>query len=209
MGFREWIVPQEKKFFDFFEQEARILVRGAKALKSFSKEFDKKEYYMKKIHKIENEGDEIVHTIYNELNKTFITPIDREDINSLASKLDDVIDYIDAVVKRIYTYDLKDKPCHFDKYTELIYHGTVDIEKAIRGLRDLKDPNAIKHACIHVNKLENDGDALLTECLRDLFKSDDTKEIIMLKEVYDFMEMTTDRLEEAAFLIMDILVKNT
>jgi len=209
MGFKEWIIPQEKVFFTHFEQEVDTVVEAAKLLKEFSKRFEDRKGYMKLIHKVENQGDDIVHDIYRELDTTFITPFDREDISGLATKLDDVLDYIDAAVKRIYVYDIKDKPCHFDKFVKLIYKGTLEIKKAVYGLRDLKDIKAIEEACIKVNEVENAGDDLLTDCLKRLFKSDDVKMIIKEKEIYDFLEMTTDKLEEVAFLIMDIVLKNS
>jgi uncharacterized protein Yka (UPF0111/DUF47 family) len=209
MGFKEWIIPQEKVFFDHFEQEADKLVEAAALLKEFSKNFEDRKGFMKRIHKVENECDDIVHNIYRELDKTFITPFDREDISGLAGKLDDVIDYIDAAVKRAYLYDIREKPCYFGKFAKLIHKGTVEVKKAVYGLRNLKDIKAIENACIKVNELENDGDDLLTMCLKRLFKSDDVKLIIREKELYDFLEMTTDKLEEVAFLIMDIVLKNS
>lgn len=209
MGFKEWIIPQEKQFFTLFEQHVDKIAEGATLLKEFSKDFKDRNRYKKMMHKVENECDEIVHSIYRELDSTFITPFDRDDISGLASKLDNVMDTMDAAMKRIYIYDLKEKPCYFDGFVDLIYKGVMDVRKAVQGLRNLKDIKAIERACVRVNEIENAGDDLLGECLRELFQSDDAIAILKEKEIYDLLEMTTDKLEELAFLIMDIVLKHT
>ena len=107
MGFREWIIPQDKVFFNLLEEQAELVLKAAELFKEMINNYDSFGLKMKRMHSLEHEGDEIVHKIFQKLNRTFIAPIDHEDISSLASLYDDVLDYIDGVANRIFLFKLK------------------------------------------------------------------------------------------------------
>lgn len=210
MGLKEWLVPEEKKFFDYFEKEVEAVKKGVQTLVKMTKDYGKVEHYASQLDNIEHESDCIVHEIMTELNKTFITPIDREDIHELATTLDDVIDIVDAVGRRLIIYDIRGEcPNYLPEYADLLIKGVKQIEKAIKAMRDSKFHETVEKACIKINEIENEGDYLLSKSLKELFKCDDAKFIIKMKEIYDMLEFATDKCEEVANLLHGIMIKNT
>jgi predicted phosphate transport protein (TIGR00153 family) len=158
---------------------------------------------------IENEGDKMVHDIFSELNKTFITPIDREDITKLTSSLDDILDNLEAVSERMIIYEIKKPPEYMIEFANILKKTAYNVNEGIHLLRNLKDAKKIRRFCKEVNTLENEGDILLRKATADLFMKKDPIEIIKIKELYDDLEAAIDRCEDVADVIGDILVKYT
>jgi predicted phosphate transport protein (TIGR00153 family) len=169
-------------------------------------EIDKKR---EKIKQIENEGDKMVHDIFSELNKTFITPIDREDITKLTSSLDDILDNLEAVSERLIIYEIKKPPQYMLEFAQILQKTTRNVNQGINLLRNFKEAKQIRAFCKEINTLENEGDILLRKATAELFKKKDPIEIIKIKELYDDMEAAIDRCEDVADVIGDILVKYT
>jgi hypothetical protein len=207
MGWKSWLVPQEKKFFDMLESEAANLLKGAKTLSVLINNGMKTET-VKDIEDIEHRGDNIVHEICEELNKTFITPIDHEDISKLASALDDVLDHIHAASRRFNLYNIKKPTKVMIAFSDILLEACKDLEIAVSGIRNLKDPEGIEKKCVEVNTLENKADEILNSSVAELLKGKDAIKIIKLKEIYEFLESAMDRCEDAADVISDIVVKH-
>jgi predicted phosphate transport protein (TIGR00153 family) len=196
MGILSWLIPQEKRFFDMIEIQSKNVVEGVDALVNLLEHYNDIEKKRERIKQIENEGDRMVHDIFAELNKTFITPIDREDITKLTSSLDDILDNLEAVSERLIIYEIKKPPKYMLEFAQILQKTARTINEGINLLRN-------------VNTMENEGDILLRKATAELFTRKDPIEIIKIKELYDDLENAIDRCEDVADVIGDILVKYT
>ena len=206
MGLRDLLIPREKIFFQLLEEESKNVLAGAVAFSELIQNFDHLADKRNKIKDIEHHGDEIVHSIYDRLVKTFITPIDREDISKLASLYDDVLDYIYAVVNRLYLYevDLATEPMR--RFADLVLKSVREIDFAFASIQKIK-ASEIEARCNEVDTLENEADVVLNESVASLFKTNDAISIIKMKEVYELMETITDKCEDVVQVIRDIILE--
>ena len=209
MGILSWLVPQEKHFFDMIEKQSENVLVGVDALVDMLEHYENIDKKREKIKQIENDGDKMVHDIFSELNKTFITPIDREDISKLVSSLDDILDNLEAVAERLVLYEIKKPPIYMLEFARTLRKTTYNVNEGITLLRNFKEATQIRTFCKEVNTLENEGDALLRKATAELFTKKDPVEIIKIKELYEDMEAAIDRCEDVADVIGDILVKYT
>ncbi len=208
MGLKEWIIPQDKAFFDILEEESSNVLVGAKKLEEAMKTFDGIEERRKEFKEIEHTGDEIVHQIYERVIRSFITPIDEEDITKLASLYDDVLDYMYAVINRLVLYEINGPTDAMVKFAGIVRASVEQIHHAFISMRKL-DKAEIDKRCIEVDRLENEADVLLNESVAALFKSEDVITILKLKEIYEHLETVTDRCEDLGDVLRDVLIKHT
>ncbi len=206
MGLREVLIPQEKIFFQLLDQESKNVLAGAQELKALVENFGQLPARRNQIKQIEHHGDEIVHSIYDHLVKTFITPIDREDISKLASLYDDVLDYIYAVVNRLYLYEIQRPTEPMRKFTDIVVKSVQEIDFAFASIKKIKAPE-VDSRLNEVDRLENEADDVLNESVAELFKSNDAVTIIKLKEIYELMEGITDKCEDVVQVIRDIILE--
>ncbi|MBI2493410.1 MAG: DUF47 domain-containing protein, partial [Candidatus Rokubacteria bacterium] len=158
------------------------------------------------IKEVEHAGDQVTHEIMRRLNTTFITPLDREDIHELATRLDDVLDYIEAAAERLVVYHIKEPTSACRAMADVIVAQVASVDHCIRSLRTM-DPGFHEHA-VEVNRLENRADSLLRETLAAMFEeSADAIEVIKWKEIYETLETVTDRCEDVANVIEGIILK--
>ncbi len=209
MGLKEWIIPQDKHFFNMLENESQNVLDGSKAFLDMLKNYENIKEKQQKIKDIEHQGDDYVHEIFEELNKTFITPIDHDDISKLASAFDDVLDNIDGTATRLVLYEIQKPEENMLKLAEVLLEQSIELRQALSGLRNIKNSKGIEKRCIEVNRLENIADDLYKTSIADLFKRNDAIEIMKLKEVYERIENAIDKCEDAANVISDIVVKNS
>jgi len=202
------LIPREEKFFEFFNKAANNILDGAKALVQMMDEQDGDlEKGWKQLEEFEHEGDKITHQIIRKLNRTFITPIDREDIHSLTVALDDVMDLIEAVAARMSLYKIKQPTEEVRKLAQVILKSAEEIVKAVSNLERLDD---VMEHCIEINRLENVADDVSREAIADLFdKGHDPMDVIKWKEIYETMETATDRCEDVANIVEAVALKNT
>jgi predicted phosphate transport protein (TIGR00153 family) len=202
------LIPREEKFFEFFNKAANNILDGAKALVQMMDEQDGDlEKGWKQLEEFEHEGDKITHQIIRKLNRTFITPIDREDIHSLTVALDDVMDLIEAVAARMSLYKIKQPTEEARKLAQVILKSAEEIVKAVSNLERLDD---VMEHCIEINRLENVADDVSREAIADLFdKGHDPMDVIKWKEIYETMETATDRCEDVANIVEAVALKNT
>ena len=208
----QYFVPKDKKiFFPLFEQAASNVVSIATVLVeavNSANPATREELY-KQIDKLENKGDELTHQIYLELGKNFITPFDREDIHALATAIDDVADNIQGAANRMSLYRIDEFNDHIKKLSDLILQGSIDLEKAVRELKDLRNVRAIADSCIRINSMENQADYVFDRAVADLFLYErDAIKLIKYKEILAALENATDMCEDAANVMESILVKN-
>ncbi len=206
MGLREILIPQEKVFFQLLEEESKNVLTGAQALRDMIINYNGIAEKRKRIREIEHNGDEIVHQIYDRLVKSFITPIDREDISKLASLYDDVLDYIYAVANRLYLYEIREATAPMRQFVELVVKSVEEIGFAFASIQKIKAPE-VEARCIEVDRLENEADVVLNESVASLFKTSDPLTIIKLKEIYELLETVTDKCEDVVQVIRTIVLE--
>ncbi len=209
MGLKEWIIPQDKLFYNMLESEAENVLEASRVFLDMLNNYEKLVEKQIIIKELEHKGDTLVHEIFEELNKTFITPIDHEDISKLASSFDDVLDHIDGTAIRLKLYEIEEPEENLIKLAEILVEQASELNIALKGLRNLKNPQLIEEKCIEINRLENHADDIYKNSIAELFKSKDAIEIMKLKEVYERLEKATDKCEDAANVISDIVVKNS
>jgi uncharacterized protein len=202
-------LPKEYSFFDFFEQHASTCVAGAQLLLHMLRDARAAAEQAQAIKEIEHAGDKITHHTMETLHKTFITPLDREEIRQLISGLDDILDFIDATSQRIVMYDLCEVTPDAQELGAVLLQATEQVQEAVRSLRQLKYPMDVLKLCVEINRLENEGDAILRKSMARLFKeSTDPIYIIKWKEVYEFLEEALDSCEDVANMIEGIVLEH-
>lgn len=203
------LLPKEHRFFDLFKQQASVISKGLELFELLLQEFPRRQELAKRIKDVENEADTVAHEIYRLLNNTFVTPFDREDIQALVVRMDDVIDLVEKASARMEIYDLSAPPDGVGEMIEILRKAFGKISSAISLLRDWKHREEVLEICVEVNSLENEGDSLLRLCLQNLFKeASDPLYVIKVKEIYESLEDAIDRCEDLANVIETILIKN-
>ena len=203
-------LPKDRVFYQLFEVVAEELVKMGVALKEVVNEpdFEKRAALIKKIEDMEHVNDDHTHHIFTELSRNFITPFDREDIHSLATSLDDIADYIYGSAKKINFYRVNPNDIGIQKFADLIYLGCVQVHKAVTELRNMKNMRQITDALVAINSIENQGDDIFDMSIERLFATEpDAKEVIKKREIYQIMEVVTDKCEDAANVIESIIIK--
>jgi uncharacterized protein Yka (UPF0111/DUF47 family) len=202
--------PKDKVFYSLFEQVAVNVADMGKLMKEVVAEpdFEKRGAVIKRVEDLEHKNDELTHQIFTELGRNFITPFDREDIHYLATALDDICDYIYASAKKINFYKVNPNESGIQKMADIIALGAESIKIAVFELRNMKNMRNITDAIVKVNSYENQADDLFDMCIERLFESeDDIKMLIKKREIYQVMEIVTDKFEDAANVMESIVVK--
>jgi len=208
LGLKEWIIPQERRFFDLLEGVASTVNDGAVALQDMVRDFRDVPEKRRSIKDIEHRGDDLTHSVFEALNRTFITPIDREDIQSLASSLDNILDMIDAAANRLDLYDVDQPTEAMIDLADTIAQSTLLLKKAVGMIRNMKQGDEVERIAVEVHHLENVADDLMNNSIAALFKDPDPIRIIKLKEITERLEQATDYCEDVANVLSDIVAKN-
>jgi uncharacterized protein Yka (UPF0111/DUF47 family) len=209
-NFGNLFMPKNKVFYELFEGVAEKVLEMAQKLKEMVSEPDhnKRAAILVQIEDLEHKNDENTHRIFTELGRNFITPFDREDIHYLATSLDDICDYIYASSKKINFYNVNPNDTGIQKMADLILQGAIEIRKAVMGLRDMKNLREMTEAMVRVNSIENQADDVFDMSIEMLFQQEnDFKEVIKKREIYQVMEIATDKCEDAANVIESIVIK--
>lgn len=204
------LLPREQKFFDLFDQVAEKVVLGAEALEEALVDYGHLAETCEHVRDLEHQSDELVHETMDRLNNTFVTPLDREDIVTLAHVLDDVLDYTESSLDRMLLYNIQAPVPLSLEMAKVLVRATQQIRQGVTGLRNFGDIRGILDPCVRINELENQGDSLNRQALRDLFNSNyDPVTIIKWREVYEHLETAIDRCEDVADALESIAVKNS
>ena len=206
----QFLLPKDTKFFPLFSQASANLVNCSvefQKLLNCSDEEERNEL-VKNVKKFEKTGDRITETIFDELNSTFITPFDREDIQKLANRIDNVVDLVNTSAKRIQLYKLVYIPPVFHKMAELVTEASKEIDLVVKGLNKIHDISSYKNHCLRIAELENESDALNFSYLSEIFDTE-TNAISLIKkrDVLNSLEKAMDRCEDVADILNTILVK--
>jgi len=203
------LLPRDERFFDLFDEVAKRNVEAAKQLRDvLAADVDHRLPLVESIKRLEHEADDLTHEVVTRLDRTFITPLDREDIHMLASRLDDVMDLIDGCARKVQMFHAGDAPQGAHLLAEVIHRTTEQLLIAVHGLKKTKN-NQVMQACIAVKGLEEDGDAIYHEWLGRLFEG--TPEPLMVirwKEIYDTLEKTLDYAEDVANVLESVFIKH-
>lgn len=205
MAFR--LLPREDEYFAMFTEMTAQIHEGANALVAMMDgASDSFESYTKKIKDAEHACDELTHKITTKLNKSFITPFDREDIYMLVVALDDVLDYIDAGARAILMYDIREINNHAKQFAKVIQSLAMELHSAISMLAK---PNGMNQHIVEIHRLENEADDIYFRAIGELFRNQNNPiELIKWKEVYEILEAATDRCESVANIIETVILKH-
>jgi len=206
-GLLSRILPREETFFDTFVELAENIHAGAKALVEMLENYTDPAGQAERIKDIEHKGDNITHQLMTRLNQTFITPIDREDIHELSSKIDDVLDLTDAAASRLVIYNVDRILPGVADLARILLRATEEVVSAVRVLE--KQDHVLDH-CIEINRLENEADRLCRKLIAQLFDEEkDPVQIIKWKEIIEVLETATDKCEDVANVIESVVLKST
>ena len=202
------LLPKEFNFFDLFDKQVDCAVDAAGRFKDLVTKGTMEEPLIQKMRDVEHQGDEITHNILDRLNKTFITPFDREDIHALAKELDDVIDMIYTIANRMKVYRIEGIDKNLVLFAVVIEDSVRAVARAVKGLRNTKNSKSVAEACVEINRLENVGDTMRDTMLAELFENaKDPFALIKWKEIYQDAETVLDICEDVAHVVQSILVK--
>jgi predicted phosphate transport protein (TIGR00153 family) len=205
-GLLQRLLPREEGFFDLFRKQAENIHRGAEAFQKMLLHYTGVPEQVQHIKAIEHDGDEITHQTFRMLNKTFITPFDREDIHELVSTMDDVIDLIDAAASRFVLYRVETLRVGTLDLAQVLVAATKELAAAIFAIE--KPDTAMKH-CIEINRYENESDRICRTLIAQLFDEEkDPVQIIKWKEIFEVIETAVDKCEDVANVIESIILKS-
>ena len=201
------LIPRETKFFQMFAEVSNNLTEGARLLHQVLLDPSDMAAKVEHIQEVEHFGDEMTHAIFTRLNQTFITPFDREDIHTLTSSLDDVLDFINSAATRLILYKIPSPPAEAAELAGLIVEQTEALAKAVAVL---EKPQALIPHCVEVNRLENEADRVSRKAIAYLFEHEkDPIQLIKIKELYEVLESATDKAEDAANVLETVALKNS
>jgi len=200
------LMPRDTKFFDMFAEMAANISEGARLLEATLRDFQNVEARVKELKALEHKGDDLTHAVLIKLNQTFITPFDREDIHQLASKLDDILDYMYAAGERLVMYKIHSAPPAAADLANVIVRQAAQLAKAVSMLE--KHDNVLE-ICVEINRLENEADLIARTALGTLFDQEkDPITLIKVKELIEFLEHATDKAEDAANVLESVVLKS-
>ena len=199
------LIPRDEKFYGLFNEQAENIHKAAKLLVALFDNFQEVEKQVSEIKFLEHKGDQLTHALIKKLNRTFITPFDREDIHALSSALDDVLDLVEAAATRFITYKIKKVTPGAQQLAKVILHGT---EIIVNAVAQLNHPQNMLEYCEQLTLLEEEADRIKGECIARLFEdSMEPIEVIKWKEIYEVLEASTDKEEDVADVLESVVLK--
>jgi uncharacterized protein len=203
------LMPREGRFFDYFNEHAEQIVLGAHELRALMGNVAELPERKRSIEKIEHRADKITHQTMQLLHQTFITPIDRDEIHQLITRMDDILDLMEDVSQCMFLYDIKAVTDEARKLADICVTSTEKVKAAVSLLSNLKNSDAILALCKEVDKLESDADHVMRAAMSKLFREEsDVKQLFKLKEIYQLLESVTDRGQDVANIIEGIVLES-
>ena len=204
------MLPREGRFFDYFNDHAAQIVEGARELAALMASLDDVQHRTYNIETIEKRGDRITAQCIEILHKTFITPIDRDDIHQLITHMDDVLDLIEDTAHSIFLYDVRSVTPEAKKLADICVTCAEKVQAAVKLLADMENAAAIMAACNDIDKLESEADHVMRAAMAKLFRDEpDVRQLIKLRSIYEQMEAITDRCEDVANVLEGIVLENS
>ena len=203
------ISNDEKKYFTMFSDAASKAQACALVLEELMNDLGDMENKVKKIEEIEHECDEHVHNIFSCLHKSFITPIDREDIHTISKELDNIVDAIEAIAHKLQMYSIKTIRKQAVPMVKLIIQATVELTELMLGMYEMKKVNIMKEHIIEINRLENEADVVFRDAMKDLFDNETNPiEVIKWKSIFEYLEDAIDYCEDVANIVEGVVMKH-
>ena len=203
------LMPHEGRFFAYFTEHAALILQGAVELKAMMDDMRETESRARNIKTIENKADTVIYQTIQLLHKTFITPIDRDEIHRLITRMDDILDLMEDVSQSVFLYDIHKIPDEAKRLADICVACTEKVKAAVDLLNNMGNAEKIMKICGEIDRLETDADKVLRAAMAKLFRSEpDTRELIKLKEIYELLEAITDRCEDVANLAEGISLEN-
>jgi uncharacterized protein len=203
-------MPKDEGFFDLFDRAAANLLEGAKLLQGFMEHFGDATERAKQIHNVEHAGDNLTREAIALLDRSFITPFDREEIHELVTRIDDVLDAFDGAVHKMVLYRVKTPTQDAKSLGEVILKSAQAINEAVPLLRDIKRPQVILNKCLELETLESEGDRIEAHAIAGLFEREtDAIEVIKWKDIYGDLETATDRCQDVGNVLQSILIRHS
>jgi predicted phosphate transport protein (TIGR00153 family) len=204
------LLPHDRQFFQNFEAQGRKTVEGCRALLALIENPADLESQAQRVTQIEQECDEITHAVVESLHKTFITPLDRNDIYRLITKMDDIMDLVEAAADRFSLYQVRQMAPDAGEMARTLVQSSEHVLSAVSGLREMRQANVILQHCVEINRLENVADKILRSALARLFREEkDPIAVIKWKELFETMESATDRCEDVANIIEGVVLEHS
>jgi len=210
LSFLKFFQPKDKVFFNLFEQAVDIMAKTSEVFIEAMKATEAKRFeLLAQTSGLEHQADNVTHNIYVELNKNFITPFDREDIHELASAFDDVVDYIDEIGHKMKNYEFGEFNEFVYRMAELNHESIKELKNAIYGLRDIKNLKSVNDSCLKVHGYESKVDLLYSEAMGDLIRNnkDNPVRIIVMKDLYEDLELISDKCQDVSNVVESIVIK--
>jgi uncharacterized protein len=208
----KWFMPKEERFHELLEKATKNLVLAAKVFSEVAHATTVEQRKIKGVHlkALEREGDGITRQIFEALNTTFITPFDREDIRSLGSDLDDILDHLESVAKYLVLFELAEAPEPLRRFAEILTSMAEEIDKIRILIWDMGNLQRIQEAMVRISELENEGDSLYFTVISELFKKGypESIDILKWKEVYEGLEEACDRCKDFTHVVGNVVIKN-
>ena len=203
------LLPRETSFFDLFERHAALTIEGTREFLALSRGERSLGPSAKRIKEIEHEADVITHQCVTALHETFITPIERDDIYRLITRMDDIMDFMESASERLALYELTMMRPEIKEMAAILVTASEAIADALKGLRDMKNAPAVLERCVEINRLENEADAILRSAVAKLFKEESNPiTVIKWKEIFEALEEATDRAEDVANIIEGVILEH-
>lgn len=203
------LLPREGKFFDFFNQHADLAVLAAGELKLLLENLGDLELRRRNIERYEKQADHLTHQTISLLHQTFITPLDRDEIHVLITRMDDILDLIEDIAQCLFLYDVRVVPAEARRLADICVACIGKVREAVAKLKSIRDADAILKICAEIDRLETDADHVMRAAMAKLFREEpDVKEIIRLKDIYQMLEAVTDKCEDVANVIEGIVLEN-
>ena len=202
-------MPTEGKFFDLFKQHAELCVKGSKEMVALMTNFVDLDIRVHAIEAIEKEADKVTYNTIELLHKTFITPIDRDDIHKLITRMDDILDLLEDAAQTISLYEIREITPEAKRLAELCLGCAEKVKAAVALLHNMDNSREILALCEEIDRLESDADHVMRDAMSKLFRDEpDVRNLIKLKAIYEILETVTDRCEDVANIIEGIIVEN-
>ena len=203
------MIPKEEKFFDLFDELANKIEEGGELFLDMVEHYEYSEPKIVKLKELEHEADVITHKTYEKMHKTFLTPLDREDIYALVNKMDSILDMIEASAARMSLYKVKIPAKEIIEQAKILNKSIKTVKYIVHAMRNMKNAKMIIDACVEINSLENEGDNILKNAIAKLFNDKmDPLDVIKWKEIYENLESAIDMCESVANTIVAIIAKN-
>ncbi len=203
------LFPREENFFEFFEELADKIAEGGQIFLEMTQKKDYSEAIVTKLKQIEHEADGITHKTYEKMHKTFLTPIDREDIYALVNKMDSIMDVIEATAVRIYLYKVKNPSDKIIIQARILNEAIKKLKRIVHSMRNMKNSEMILDGCVEVNTLENEGDIAIRTIMAELFAQEkDPIELVKWKDIYQLLEEAIDVCEDVSNIVEGIVLKH-